>query len=54
MSRRARTLLIIQQRWLARFGEPPAILTDPKLMLQILDSPGERRPTPTPETPRES
>lgn len=24
--------------WLERFGEPPPILTDPALMLRILDS----------------
>jgi len=38
MSRRARVLRTIQQRWVARFGEPPVILTDPSLMLSILES----------------
>ena len=42
MSRRARNLRVIQMRWVARFGEPPPILTDPRLMLAILNSAGDR------------
>jgi hypothetical protein len=50
MSRRARSLRIIQLRWVARFGEPPPILTDPELMLSILNSAGERQDSPGQET----
>ncbi|HWA60071.1 MAG TPA: hypothetical protein VG939_01790 [Caulobacteraceae bacterium] len=45
MSRRNRLLRSIEQRWIARFGEPPTIRTDPALMLRILDD-DERRPRP--------
>jgi hypothetical protein len=46
MSRRARNLRIIKLRWVARFGEPPPILTDPKLMLSILNSVVDRPAAP--------
>ena len=36
MSRRQRRLRDIEQRWVALFGEPPSIRTDPVLMLRIL------------------
>lgn len=39
MSRRLRKLKVIERRWIARFGEPPSLLTDPLLMQRILDEP---------------
>lgn len=38
MSRRLRKLAMIERRWRERFGEPPALLTDPDLMLRVLRS----------------
>jgi len=38
MSRRLRKLAMIERRWRERFGEPPAMLTDPDLMLRVLRS----------------
>ena len=45
MSRRQRRLRDIEQRWVALFGEPPSIRTDPVLMLKILTD-YERRAAP--------
>lgn len=45
MSRRQRKLRDIEQRWVALFGEPPSIRTDPVLMLRILKD-YERRTAP--------
>ena len=42
MSRRARLIRRLQQRWLARFGQPPAIRAAPELMEKILEE-DERR-----------
>ena len=42
MSRRARLIRRLQQRWLARFGQPPAIRAEPELMAKILEE-DERR-----------
>jgi hypothetical protein len=36
MSKRQRVLRDIERRWIALFGEPPCIRTDPDLMLKIL------------------
>jgi len=48
MGKRDRWLKVIERRWLARFGEPPSLRTDPTLMLRILDSagpgPAQKRP----------
>jgi hypothetical protein len=48
MSKRERRLKVIERRWLARFGEPPSLRTDPTLMLRILDGagPGPRQARP--------
>jgi hypothetical protein len=40
MSKRDRRLKVIERRWLARFGEPPSLRTDPALMLRILEGAG--------------
>ena len=40
MGKRDRRLKIIERLWLARFGEPPSLRTDPVLMLRILDGAG--------------
>jgi hypothetical protein len=37
MSKRDRKLKTIERRWIAQFGEPPSLRTDPWLMLQILE-----------------
>jgi hypothetical protein len=37
MSRRNRLLRHLESRWIACFGEPPPILTDPDLMRAVLD-----------------
>ena len=39
MSKRDRKLKVIVRRWTARFGGPPSLMTDPVLMLRILDGP---------------
>ena len=38
MSRRNRLLRQLEQRWIACYGEPPPIRTDPKLMLAVLET----------------
>ena len=38
MASRARKQKTIERRWRERFGEPPSLLTDPDLMLRILDA----------------
>ena len=37
MSRRNRMIRQLEARWIASFGEPPPIRTDPELMLAVLD-----------------
>jgi len=37
MSRRNRLIRQLEARWIACYGEPPPIRTDPELMLRILD-----------------
>lgn len=37
MSRRNRLIRRLEDRWIASFGEPPPIRTDPELMLAILE-----------------
>ena len=37
MNKRQRRLEVIERRWLARFGEPPTLRTDPELMEDILE-----------------
>jgi hypothetical protein len=36
MSRRQRLLTQVIDRWIRRFGEPPVLRTDPRLMERIL------------------
>ena len=38
MASRSRKLKSIERRWRERFGGPPSLLTDPDLMLKILDA----------------
>jgi hypothetical protein len=38
MSRRNRLLRQLEQRWIASYGEPPPIRTDPKMMLAVLET----------------
>jgi hypothetical protein len=40
MSKRERRWKAVERRWIARFGEPPTLKTDPALMQRILDSEG--------------
>jgi len=37
MSRRNRLIRRLEDRWVACFGEPPPIRTDPELMLAVLE-----------------
>jgi hypothetical protein len=37
MSKRSRFIARVEKRWIAFFGEPPAIRADPVLMLKILE-----------------
>jgi hypothetical protein len=37
MSRRNRLIRQLEARWIACYGEPPPIRTDPELMLRVLD-----------------
>jgi hypothetical protein len=37
MSRRNRLIRQLEARWIACYGEPPPIRTDPELMLAVLD-----------------
>lgn len=43
---------LIAALWLERFGEPPAMLTDPELMWRVLRSMSEGRPEQGPATGR--
>lgn len=44
MSRRNRLIRRLEDRWIACFGEPPPIRTDPELMLAVLEeTDAERR-----------
>jgi hypothetical protein len=44
MSRRNRLIRRLEDRWIACFGEPPPIRTDPELMLAVLEeADAERR-----------
>jgi hypothetical protein len=47
MASRARKQKTIERRWRERFGEPPSLLTDPDLMLRILEA-EERKVSPAP------
>jgi hypothetical protein len=38
MNKRERRLMVIERRWQLRFGEPPAIRTDPAIMLRVLEA----------------
>ena len=38
MSRRNRLVRQLEQRWIACYGEPPPIRTDPKMMLAVLET----------------
>ena len=38
MASRARKQKTIERRWRERFGQPPSLLTDPDLMLRILEA----------------
>lgn len=38
MSRRNRLIRSVEARWIACYGEPPPIRTDPKLMLAVLNA----------------
>lgn len=40
MSRRNRLMRRLEQRWIACFGEPPSIRTDPELMMAVLREEG--------------
>jgi hypothetical protein len=42
MSKRKRFFERVEKRWIARFGEPPVLRTDPLLLLQIIEE-DERR-----------
>ena len=44
MSRRNRLLRSLEIRWVARFGEPPVIRTDPRLMEAVLEDDLRRNP----------
>lgn len=48
MKGRNRLLRSIERRWTATFGEPPAVLADPDLMLSLLEAEEA-----TPRPPRE-
>lgn len=51
MASRARKQKTIERRWRERFGQPPSLLTDPDLMLRILEA-DERKAAPAaPTTP---
>ena len=47
MSKRQRQVRSIEMRWIARFGEPPCIRTDPALMQRILEDDERRSPKQT-------
>ena len=49
MSKRKRFFERVEKRWVARFGEPPAIRTDPVLLLRILEEDEARSPVLQPE-----
>jgi hypothetical protein len=42
MSKRERRWKAVERRWIARFGEPPTLKTDPALIQRILDSESPR------------
>ena len=50
MASRARKQKTIERRWRERFGQPPSLLTDPDLMLRILEA-EERKASPAAPTP---
>lgn len=51
MTSRARKQKTIERRWRERFGEPPSLLTDPDLMLRILEAEERKLATPAPTPP---
>ena len=51
MASRARKQKTIERRWRERFGEPPSLLTDPDLMLRILEADERKVSLAAPPTP---
>lgn len=54
MSRRNRLIRRLEDRWIACFGEPPPIRTDPELMQAVLDEAEAERREATPAMGRDA